>query len=331
MFPVPPINIPSGTLPTTVSPPHEAPADETAQPTPSRIIERSQTLWEFPGTPRTPLSPRAPPALEKPRPSELLLSRKNPCLDSLRCKYHHQRAAPSPVPSGSLSPLIRVPAPVLPVPGPSSISAGASAMQRNGKIPSSSKGKAKETAEDLDAQATAFLRRSSVVKKHFKTWVRRTTDRAEWLEACERSELYKEKLRRERLASGLGSGHTKAHENGAQKTRGPSRLTWRNSFSKTSQTACHSPLFTAFNGRGFSTTVERESRGERTAMGAGLVPWAVRSQVKDVIPRGTDAPEWRIWLSMNPGNDQTAIWLEHKFDVPASGDWFRRMYSLYPP
>jgi nuclear mRNA export protein SAC3 len=31
--------------------------------------------------------------------------------------------------------------------------------------------------------------------------------------------------------------------------------------------------------------------------------------------------DWRIWLSMNPDRDGTAIWLEKKFDVPSSGQW----------
>lgn len=32
-------------------------------------------------------------------------------------------------------------------------------------------------------------------------------------------------------------------------------------------------------------------------------------------------PSWGVWLSMNPESDATAIWLERKFDVPASGRW----------
>ena len=36
---------------------------------------------------------------------------------------------------------------------------------------------------------------------------------------------------------------------------------------------------------------------------------------------GSVSPDWRLWLSMNPENDGTAIWMEHKFDVPASGQW----------
>src|ERR1700728_3909525 len=36
---------------------------------------------------------------------------------------------------------------------------------------------------------------------------------------------------------------------------------------------------------------------------------------------GSVSPDWGLWLSMNPANDGTAIWMEHKFDVPASGQW----------
>ena len=31
--------------------------------------------------------------------------------------------------------------------------------------------------------------------------------------------------------------------------------------------------------------------------------------------------DWRAWVSANPENDSTAIWLERKFDIPASGEW----------
>lgn len=30
---------------------------------------------------------------------------------------------------------------------------------------------------------------------------------------------------------------------------------------------------------------------------------------------------WRTWVSLNPDNDSTAIWLEKKFNIPASGNW----------
>lgn len=43
--------------------------------------------------------------------------------------------------------------------------------------------------------------------------------------------------------------------------------------------------------------------------------------LKARLPPDTRLQEWCIWLSTNNVNDKTAIWLEHKFDVPASGRW----------
>ena len=31
--------------------------------------------------------------------------------------------------------------------------------------------------------------------------------------------------------------------------------------------------------------------------------------------------DWCLWVSMNTENDNTAVWVERKFDVPASGYW----------
>jgi nuclear mRNA export protein SAC3 len=35
----------------------------------------------------------------------------------------------------------------------------------------------------------------------------------------------------------------------------------------------------------------------------------------------TNLSQWHVWLSTNPENDGTAIWLERKFDIPSSGRW----------
>ncbi len=37
-----------------------------------------------------------------------------------------------------------------------------------------------------------------------------------------------------------------------------------------------------------------------------------------------------MWLSMNTENDKTAIWLEHKFDVPSSGRWISETVFSIP-
>jgi hypothetical protein len=45
---------------------------------------------------------------------------------------------------------------------------------------------------------------------------------------------------------------------------------------------------------------------------------------------GNPAPfDYCLWLSLNPENDGTAIWVERKFDVPNSGAWVsERVYSI---
>jgi len=60
-----------------------------------------------------------------------------------------------------------------------------------------------------------------------------------------------------------------------------------------------------------------EEHERRWAEGSFLQ--AIRKHVKRTT--GTYPPGWQIWLSMNPESDATAIWLERKFDVPASGQW----------
>jgi nuclear mRNA export protein SAC3 len=51
---------------------------------------------------------------------------------------------------------------------------------------------------------------------------------------------------------------------------------------------------------------------------------AVRTRVGDPAPF-----DYCLWLSLNPENDGTAIWVERKFDMPKSGAWaFERVFSI---
>ena len=43
--------------------------------------------------------------------------------------------------------------------------------------------------------------------------------------------------------------------------------------------------------------------------------------MQDLSPESESHAEWRVWLTLNTENDGTAIWLEHKFDLPHSGEW----------
>jgi nuclear mRNA export protein SAC3 len=59
-------------------------------------------------------------------------------------------------------------------------------------------GKGKEPAIDLDAMAITFSRKGLLVKECFGRWRKRATDRAAWIEACEQSDRYRQKIQRER-------------------------------------------------------------------------------------------------------------------------------------
>jgi len=72
----------------------------------------------------------------------------------------------------------------------------------------------------------------------------------------------------------------------------------------------------------FFTTQNHEQHERRWAPGTFLV--ALRAHV------GNPAPfDYCLWLSLNPENDGTAIWVERKFDVPNSGAWTsERVFSV---
>jgi hypothetical protein len=72
----------------------------------------------------------------------------------------------------------------------------------------------------------------------------------------------------------------------------------------------------------FFTTQNHEQHERRWAPGTFLA--ALRAHV------GNPAPfDYCLWLSLNPENDGTAIWVERKFDVPNSGAWAsERVFSV---
>lgn len=73
-------------------------------------------------------------------------------------------------------------------------------------------------------------------------------------------------------------------------------------------------------------TQNHEEHERRWAQGSFL------SLIQEYIKRKSGAylQGWQIWLSMNPEMDGTAIWLERKFDVPASGQWISDIIFSIP-
>jgi len=65
-----------------------------------------------------------------------------------------------------------------------------------------------------------------------------------------------------------------------------------------------------------------EQHERRWAPGTFLA--AFRTHVGNLAPF-----DYCLWLSLNPENDRTAIWVERKFDVPNSGVWASdRVFSI---
>ena len=60
------------------------------------------------------------------------------------------------------------------------------------------KGKARAEPVDLDELLSEYLRSRDlqVIKHYYKQWEDKTLERARWMEACERGEAYKAKVRK---------------------------------------------------------------------------------------------------------------------------------------
>ncbi|KAI0942263.1 hypothetical protein AcW1_002940 [Taiwanofungus camphoratus] len=194
-------------------------------------------------------------------------------------------------------------------------------VQINGRV--SPKGKDKETPLDLNARASEFLRKSLLVKKPFKLWKRKTTDRAAWSEAIRRSDTYSRQVQRDRFSNSLGADHVKLKHDQEQSKRrrvsssASTEVAWSRRTKRRVSAPYVQPLTDEELARRLKENHEEHER--RWALGSFL--GAIRSRVKTISPSGEPPLAWHVWLSMNPENDGTAIWLQHKFDVPASGNW----------
>ena len=47
----------------------------------------------------------------------------------------------------------------------------------------------------------------------------------------------------------------------------------------------------------------------------------ITSHIQSKLSGALPPSSWHIWLSINSDSDATAIWLERKLNVPASGNW----------
>ncbi|KAJ7770634.1 hypothetical protein B0H16DRAFT_218508 [Mycena metata] len=216
-----------------------------------------------------------------------------------------------------------------------------SPLRLNGDIKGKGKAHAVEESSppeerDLEALALGFEQRGLVVRRCLAMWQKRTTDRAEWAEACRQSEKYSEKVRRAReRGSGVGVKRPgmDGRENGSKRLRlmegengeedadmddASSTLSMSKKRSSLRRKKYEAPRTDEDLAKRFEENKEEHAR--RWAQGSFLQ--IVRSVLKSKSSKSPSSGFWRIWLSLNPESDATAIWLECKFDVPGSrGQW----------
>ncbi|KLO12076.1 hypothetical protein SCHPADRAFT_436815 [Schizopora paradoxa] len=178
----------------------------------------------------------------------------------------------------------------------------------------------KPRSEDLHAMALRFSQTSSIVRRCLTLWKKRTADQREWKEACDRSEVYKQRLH-ESTSSVASSSRfsspalSKRRRESVDVSLAPLRTRRRRDVSGQNYTVPRTDEELAQRLR--ENKKENERRWAR-----GSFVQAIKGRVNGTAQGYEQTPSnWRVWLSMNPDNDRTAIFLEQKFNVPESGDW----------
>ncbi|KAI0260588.1 SAC3/GANP/Nin1/mts3/eIF-3 p25 family-domain-containing protein [Gloeopeniophorella convolvens] len=168
----------------------------------------------------------------------------------------------------------------------------------NGK----SKGKGKAftaVSEELEAQASSFARTSALVRDVFRRWSTKASERVNYNDAVRRSDAYAGRKAKRRQEAPIQAD--------AELDAKPPRRARRRVSAKYVP-----PLTDAELTKRLKENHEQHER--RWAPGTFLA--ALRAHI------GNPAPfDYSVWLSLNPDNDGTAIWVEKKFDVPGSGAW----------
>ncbi|KAG9312753.1 SAC3/GANP/Nin1/mts3/eIF-3 p25 family-domain-containing protein [Chiua virens] len=172
----------------------------------------------------------------------------------------------------------------------------------------------KPSLDIMKATSLHFARGGWLVRSAFSKWRQRLGNHAKWLEACQRSTNYKEKAQAERLSRSIGghpatNGH--AHRETSSERRTPLKKRLRERLSGEYRPPANDDELV----RRFEKNHEDHTR--RWARGSFL--GILREFLESM--RSPFLDNWSVWLSLNQESDGTAIWLEQKFDVPASGHW----------
>ncbi|KAI9438957.1 SAC3/GANP/Nin1/mts3/eIF-3 p25 family-domain-containing protein [Lactarius indigo] len=175
---------------------------------------------------------------------------------------------------------------------------------RNGKGKGKSKSKVPTVdVEDLEARASTFARTSALVRGALKRWAAKASERAVYNDAVRRSDAYVgHKTTKKKRPDPRSETDTEP-----EVKKAAARRTRRRVSAKYTQPQTDAELARRLK-------ENREQHERRWTPGTFLA--TLRAHV------GNPAPfDYCLWLSLNPENDGTAIWLERKFDMPDSGAW----------
>ncbi|KAJ7637048.1 SAC3 domain-containing protein [Roridomyces roridus] len=344
VFGVAPIPIFNG-FPTSVSSPSFSAPSTSTKPvkksTPPLVIDTSPPVISSSAVtgPSSPMTPGHPPPLERVRPISL------PSTPTIAAPMMPTTvAAPSPVPSmsrsvnpllgllrnslqtsglggpstsGMLSPLVLASPSATPLRHnfspvkPQTREVSALNGDRKGK------GKEKEDADaDLEAKALTFERRGLGMRRSLALWQKRTTDHAEWAEACRQSEKYSEKVRRAREKGALKRPSPNGKAGDAVKRM---KLLGNGEDEPDVAKKRVSPRRRKYETRRTDDDLAKRFQENKEDQARCWAEGSFLQTVRTVIKSKSVKPPselWRLWLSLNPGSEATAVWLESVFSIP---------------
>ncbi|TFK81944.1 hypothetical protein K466DRAFT_590907 [Polyporus arcularius HHB13444] len=205
-------------------------------------------------------------------------------------------------------------------------------IQTNGFAASpSSKGKAKATEADLEMKYKSFVFHSSAVQGCWNKWRSALRHTKAWEGAVSRSKQYKDQLQRSRLgASTSGSAITSQLDQTAKKRRISVPTDMATAQARRRKRRKSNQFVQPLTDEALAQRLQENYEENERRWAQGSFRQTVVDRVKKQLQPGAELPEWCMWLSMNTENDKTAIWLEHKFDVPSSGRWISETVFSIP-
>ncbi|PIL32442.1 hypothetical protein GSI_05144 [Ganoderma sinense ZZ0214-1] len=177
------------------------------------------------------------------------------------------------------------------------------------------KGKAKATQVDLDATAAAFLRKSALMRGCWARWRARMEAEHEWEEACKRSEAYKNRVSNT-TPSRLGKS-----ENAKEQTKKRRISTAAEVQEKRAKRRRSKQFEKPLTDEALAKRLQENREENEKRWAQGSFRQTVLERLKSRLEPGDELEDWCLWVSMNTENDNTAVWVERKFDVPTSGNW----------